>query len=59
MDRADDIVPPGSTLTFDGRFEIGAGWGYHDAEELLGAGAIVVADRPSDVLSLVRERIDA
>ena len=42
-----------------GAAAIGAGWGYHDAEELLGAGAIVVADRPSDVLSLVRERIDA
>ena len=42
-----------------GAAAIGAGWGYHDAEELLEAGAIVVADRPSDVLSLVRERIDA
>jgi len=38
---------------------IGAGWGYHDSEELLEAGAIVVAERPLDVLSLVRERIDA
>jgi phosphoglycolate phosphatase len=42
-----------------GAAAIGAGWGYHDAEELLEAGAIVVAERPSDVLSLVRERIDA
>ena len=29
---------------------IGAGWGYHDAEELIGAGAAMVADEPIDVL---------
>ena len=29
---------------------IGAGWGYHDAAELLGAGAAAVADAPLDVL---------
>jgi phosphoglycolate phosphatase len=34
---------------------IGAGWGYHDAEELLEAGAIGVADRPLDVLNMIRE----
>jgi phosphoglycolate phosphatase len=34
---------------------IGAGWGYHDAEELLGAGAIAVAGQPLDVLDLIRE----
>lgn len=34
---------------------IGAGWGYHDAEELLQAGAIAVAERPLDVLQLIRE----
>ena len=34
---------------------IGAGWGYHDASELIGAGAAAVADKPSDVLALIRE----
>lgn len=34
---------------------IGAGWGYHEAEDLLEAGAIGVADRPLDVLDLIRE----
>jgi phosphoglycolate phosphatase len=34
---------------------IGAGWGYHAADELLGAGAVAVADRPSDVFALVKE----
>ena len=37
---------------------IGAGWGYHDAEELLEAGAIGVADQPLEVLNLIRERAD-
>jgi phosphoglycolate phosphatase len=35
---------------------IGAGWGYHDAEELLEAGAVAVAERPLDVVDLIRER---
>jgi phosphoglycolate phosphatase len=34
---------------------IGAGWGYHDAHELLDAGAVAVAAKPVDVLELVRE----
>lgn len=34
---------------------IGAAWGYHDADELLDAGAVAVADRPLDVLELIRE----
>ena len=34
---------------------IGAAWGYHDADELLGAGAAAVAERPLDVLVAVRE----
>jgi phosphoglycolate phosphatase len=34
---------------------IGAGWGYHDALELLEAGAIAVAEQPSEVLNLIRE----
>jgi phosphoglycolate phosphatase len=37
---------------------IGAGWGYHDSEELLDAGAIGVAERPLDVLNLIREHAD-
>jgi phosphoglycolate phosphatase len=37
---------------------IGAGWGYHDADELLQAGAIAVAEQPLDVASLVREHVD-
>jgi phosphoglycolate phosphatase len=35
---------------------IGAAWGYHDAEELLSAGAAAVAERPLDVLALVEAR---
>ncbi|HEY7005302.1 MAG TPA: HAD-IA family hydrolase [Sphingomicrobium sp.] len=34
---------------------IGAGWGYHDAEELLEAGAVAVAEQPLDVLEVIRE----
>jgi phosphoglycolate phosphatase len=37
---------------------IGAGWGYHEAEELLEAGAVAVADQPMDVLNLIREHVD-
>ena len=37
---------------------IGAGWGYHDAEELIDAGAVAVAEAPLDVLDLVREHAD-
>jgi phosphoglycolate phosphatase len=37
---------------------IGAVWGYHNAGELIGAGAIAVAERPSDVLALVRSHAD-
>ena len=32
---------------------IGAGWGYHEAHELLGAGAVAVADAPLDVLKFL------
>jgi phosphoglycolate phosphatase len=34
---------------------IGAGWGYHDAGELLGAGAVAVAEEPLEVLSHIGE----
>jgi phosphoglycolate phosphatase len=37
---------------------IGAGWGYHDAEELLHAGAVAVAERPLQVLDVIREHVD-
>jgi phosphoglycolate phosphatase len=37
---------------------MGAGWGYHDAAELLQAGAVAVAEHPRDVLDLVRELAD-
>jgi len=36
---------------------IGAGWGYHDAEELIEAGAVAVAEQPADVLALVQEHV--
>jgi phosphoglycolate phosphatase len=64
---ADAGVTPGASIvvgdtSFDmamavnaGATGIGAGWGYHDSEELLDAGATAVAERPSDVLELVRE----
>jgi phosphoglycolate phosphatase len=41
-----------------GAAPIGAGWGYHDAEELVEAGAVAVATQPLEVLDLVREHID-
>ena len=37
---------------------IGAGWGYHESEELIAAGAVAVAERPRDVLQLIREQVD-
>ena len=37
---------------------IGAGWGYHDAEELLEAGAVAVAEQPLDVLAVIKEHAD-
>jgi phosphoglycolate phosphatase len=37
---------------------IGAAWGYHEAEELLQAGAVAVADQPLDVLKMIREHVD-
>jgi phosphoglycolate phosphatase len=41
-----------------GASAIGAGWGYHDPEELLAAGAVAVADRPGAVLDLARNHFD-
>ncbi|HYX46707.1 MAG TPA: HAD-IA family hydrolase [Sphingomicrobium sp.] len=37
---------------------IGAGWGYHDAEELMAAGAVAVAERPLDVLEIIGGHVD-
>jgi phosphoglycolate phosphatase len=37
---------------------IGAGWGYHEADELIEAGAVAVAERPADVLAMAREHAD-
>ena len=37
---------------------IGVGWGYHESEELIAAGAVAVAERPRDVLQLIREQVD-
>ena len=62
---ADAGAAPGTTIvigdtSFDmamaaaaGAAPIGAGWGYHEAEELVAAGAIAVADRPLGVLEWV------
>ena len=38
-----------------GALPLGAAWGYHEAHELLEAGAVAVAEQPLDVLNLVRE----
>jgi len=40
-----------------GASPIGAGWGYHDAYELIDAGAVAVAERPLEVLALVRSQV--
>ena len=37
---------------------IGAAWGYHDASELRGAGAVAVAEEPREVLDVIREHVD-
>ena len=36
---------------------IGAGWGYHETEELLEAGAVAVAEHPLEILELVRSHV--
>ena len=36
---------------------IGAGWGYHEAEELRDAGAVAVANEPLEILDLIREHV--
>ena len=41
-----------------GAIGIGAGWGYHDADELFAAGAVGVARTPPEVLELITEHVD-
>ena len=41
-----------------GAIGIGAGWGYHACQELMEAGAVAVAERPLEVLELIREHAD-
>jgi phosphoglycolate phosphatase len=36
-----------------GAMAIGAGWGYHEASELLAGGAVAVADEPLDILQVI------
>jgi phosphoglycolate phosphatase len=36
-----------------GATPIGAGWGYHEASELLAGGAVAVADEPLDILQVI------
>ena len=66
---ADAGALPGSTIvvgdtSFDmamavaaGAAAVGAGWGYHDAEDLLAAGALAVATVPADVRSFAKEAV--
>ena len=68
---ADAGSAPGQTIvvgdpSFDigmaiaaGAAGIGAGWGYHDSEELTAAGAIAVAESPLDILTIVGEAKNA
>lgn len=41
-----------------GAAAIGAAWGYHEPQELIGAGARGVADSPADVADLAKECVD-
>jgi phosphoglycolate phosphatase len=41
-----------------GASAIGAGWGYHEADELIAAGALGVAEHPADVAALAKEAVD-
>ena len=40
-----------------GAAPIGAAWGYHEAEELIEAGAVGVAEHPLEILNLVRSHV--
>jgi len=41
-----------------GAVGIGAGWGYHEPQELIEAGAIAVAETPLEVLDLIRSHVN-
>ena len=65
---ADAGAVPGTTLmigdtSFDmamaraaGVTAIGVAWGYHDAQELLAAGADFIAEQPSDIIEFVKAK---
>lgn len=67
---ADAAASPATTIvigdtSFDmamavnaGAVGIGVTWGYHDAGELLAAGALGVAATPLEVLTLIQEQVD-
>lgn len=39
-----------------GVIAVGVGWGYHDTDELVEAGAVIVADSPAELLAFAREQ---
>jgi phosphoglycolate phosphatase len=41
-----------------GAVGVGAAWGYHEAEELIEAGAVAVAEQPLDVLGIIRSHVN-
>jgi phosphoglycolate phosphatase len=41
-----------------GAVGVGAAWGYHEADELIEAGAVAVAEQPLDVLDIVRSHVN-
>jgi phosphoglycolate phosphatase len=67
---ADAGAAPGTTFvvgdtSFDmamaaaaGAAPIGAAWGYHDADELIEAGAVAIATQPLQITELVRDHVD-
>lgn len=41
-----------------GAVPVGVAWGYHDADELISAGAVTVAETPLDIYEYALERAD-
>lgn len=41
-----------------GAVPVGVAWGYHDADDLVAAGAVTVAQTPAQILSFAREMDD-
>ena len=61
-DPADTIVIGDTSFDMamgvaSGATSIGAGWGYHDEQELLDAGALGVAMNPADVVRFARKAV--